>query len=88
MFKRAFFAMVGLGAGVALGVAATRKAEQVRQRMAPAQLAEAAGARAGSLRERLEVALAAGREAALAKEAELRATYHVRSVPELDPTQR
>jgi hypothetical protein len=83
MFKRLFFAMLGLGAGVVLGGMAVRKAEEARQRMTPANLAGAATARAGSLRERIDVALAAGREASLDKEAELRAVYRVRSNPDL-----
>ncbi len=82
MFKRLFFAMIGLGAGVTLGAVAVRKAEQARQKMTPAHLASAAGARAGGLRERMELALAAGREASLAKEAELRAVYRSKSIPE------
>jgi hypothetical protein len=82
MFKRLFFAMVGLGAGVTLGAVAVRKAEEARQKMTPGHLASAAGARAGGLRERIDIALAAGREAALAKEAELRAVYRSKSLPE------
>lgn len=88
MFKRLFFASIGLGVGVTLGAVAVRKAERARQRMTPSQLAANAEARAGSLRERLDLALAAGREASAAKEAELRAIYRVRSAPELDPPQR
>jgi hypothetical protein len=89
MFKRLFFAMLGLGAGVVLGGMAVRKAEEARQKMTPAHLATAAGARAGSLRERIDIALAAGREASLAKEAELRAVYRVHANPDqpFDPPQ-
>lgn len=85
MFKRLFFASLGLGAGVVLGAMAVRKAEEARQRMTPAHLAGVAGARAGSLRERVDVALAAGREASLAKEAELRAVYRVHTAPSHGP---
>jgi hypothetical protein len=84
MFKRLFFAMIGLGAGVTIGAIAVRKAEEARQRLTPARLASSAVDRAGGLRERIDAALAAGREASLAKEAELRAVYRVRGVP-LDP---
>ncbi|HEY8341239.1 MAG TPA: hypothetical protein VIK95_15325 [Egibacteraceae bacterium] len=72
MFKRLFFAMVGLGAGVALGVMAVRKIDQTTRRLAPDQLAASASARAGSWRATLEQAIAEGRAAAAAKEAELR----------------
>jgi hypothetical protein len=78
VFKRLFFLLLGLGAGAVLGVAAVRKAEEARQRLAPANLASAAGQRAGTLKERIDLALATGREAALAKEAELRSVYQVR----------
>jgi hypothetical protein len=81
MFKRLFFAMIGLGAGVTLGIWAVRKAEEAQQKLTPGHLAGVAGARAGSMRERIDLALAAGREAALAKESELRAVYRVRGVP-------
>ena len=83
MFKRLFFALLGLGTGVVLGAALVRRAEQARQRLTPAALASAAGERAGSFRDRVDVALAAGREAALAKEAELRSVYKVRPAEDL-----
>lgn len=86
MFKRLFFALLGLGAGVVLGVAVVRRAEQARQRLSPAGIAGAASERASSFRERLDVALAAGREAALEKEAELRSLYKVRPASELAET--
>jgi hypothetical protein len=81
MFKRMFFAMVGLGAGVTLGIWVVRKADEAQRRMTPAHLASSASMRAGSLRERIDLALAQGRQAALDKEAELRAVYRVRNVP-------
>jgi hypothetical protein len=81
MFKRLFFAMIGLGAGVTLGIWAVRKAEEAQRKLTPGHIAGVAGARAGSLRERIDIALAQGREAATAKEAELRAVYRVREVP-------
>jgi hypothetical protein len=81
MFKRLFFAMIGLGAGVTLGIWAVRKAEEAQRKLTPGHIAGVAGARAGSLRERIDIALAQGREAAVAKEAELRAVYRVRDVP-------
>jgi hypothetical protein len=81
VFKRLFFAMLGLGGGLVLGAMAVRKAEEARRKMTPAHLADVAGQRAVGLRDRIDLALAAGREAALAKEAELRAVYRVRDVP-------
>lgn len=80
MFKRLFFAMIGLGAGVALGVAAVRKVDATRRRLAPDQLAASAGARASSWRGTLEAALAEGRAAAAAKETELQAVYRRKPV--------
>lgn len=86
MFKRLFYASVGLGAGVTLGIWAVRKAEEAQKKMTPSHLAGVAGARAGTLRERMDIALAAGRQAAVEKEAELRAVYRVRDVPTDVPT--
>ncbi|HVM15143.1 MAG TPA: hypothetical protein VM287_12565 [Egibacteraceae bacterium] len=77
MFKRMFFAAVGLGAGVALGVYVVRKVEDAQRRMSPEALAASAGARAGSASARVREALEAGRAAAAAREAELRAAYGV-----------
>jgi hypothetical protein len=71
MFKRLFFAMVGLGAGVALGGYAVRKVERGRRLLTPQGVAGVAS----SVRDRVATAIAAGRAAAAEREAELRATY-------------
>ena len=84
MFKRLFFAMLGLGAGVALGVAVTRKIGKTQQAMRPDNVAANVAARAGGLRGRLAAAVAEGRNAAAGKEAELRAVYRA-SRPPLEP---
>ena len=75
MFSRMFFAVVGLGAGVAVGVWTIRKLESASQHLAPDALAARAGRRASDLGERLNAALEAGRQAAEAHEAQLRAEY-------------
>lgn len=75
MFSRMFFAVVGLGAGVAVGVWAIRKVESASQQLAPDALAARAGRRASSLGERLNAALEAGQQAAAAREEQLRAEY-------------
>jgi hypothetical protein len=85
VFKRLFFALLGLGAGLALGVTAVRKLEEAQRRLTPEHLAGAAGARASGLQERITAALAEGRAAARAKEAELRGVYRV-SAPPSDAT--
>lgn len=77
MFKRLFFSLVGLGAGVALGGYAVRKVECARAKLSPDQLAAAAGRKAGSLRDRAAQAIEIGRVAAAEREAELRATYGI-----------
>ncbi len=79
--RRLFFGVVGLGAGLALGVWAVRKVDQTTQRLRPDALAASAGARAGSLGERLRTAVDSGRAAAAAKEAELRTVYRVGDAP-------
>lgn len=70
MFKRLFFAMLGLGGGLALGVLAVRKLERTQKALAPGALADSIGGRLGA-------ALEAGRAAMAAKEAELRAEHGV-----------
>jgi hypothetical protein len=70
-----FFAAVGLGAGVALGVWTIRKLERTSQQLAPDAIVARAGERASGLGARLAEALEAGRNAAGSKEAELRAAY-------------
>lgn len=79
MFKRLFFALLGLGAGVTLGVYAVRKVEATRARLSPQQLGSRAGTGAESLRRRVAGALEVGRAAAAVKEAELREVYRVRT---------
>lgn len=75
--RRLFFVLIGLGAGVTLGIWAVRKVEETSRRLRPDALAASAGARAGSFGERMRGAVAAGRAAAAAKEAELRTVYRV-----------
>jgi len=75
MFKRLFFAAVGLGAGVALGVYAVRKVEAAQRALQPDQLAAAAGRRASAIGDRIAEAMAAGRAAAAEREAELRLSF-------------
>jgi len=79
VFKRLFFALLGLGAGVTLGVYAVRKVEAASARLSPQNLAASAGTRAGAARGRLAAAVQVGRAAAAVKEAELRAVYRVRT---------
>ena len=81
MFKRLFFAMLGLGAGVALGIYAVRKIEATQRALSPDNLAASAAARAGGARSRLTAAIELGREAAQDKESELRAVYRATSAP-------
>jgi hypothetical protein len=77
MLKRLLFALVGLGAGVVLGVWTVRTLERTSRRLRPERLADAAGAQAGSLAARLSAAVRAGQEAAAEKERELRAMHRV-----------
>jgi hypothetical protein len=81
MFRRLFFATVGLGAGVALGIWAVRKVEETQRKLTPEHAAKVTAARAEGLRERLAEAVDAGRLAAAEKEAELRAVYRVQDAP-------
>lgn len=71
MFKRLFFAMLGLGGGLAIGVWAVRRIERAGRAMAPDAIAS-------NLAGRVSVAMDAGRAAMAAKEAELRAEHGLR----------
>lgn len=75
MFKRLFYGLLGVGTGLAVGVYAVQKVEAAQRALRPDNVARAAGARATGLRQRLANAVAQGRLAAAAKEAELRAVY-------------
>ena len=75
MFSRMFFAVVGLGAGVAVGVWTIRKIERAGQQLAPDALMSRAGAHASGLGARLSGAIDVGRLAAEQREAELRAQF-------------
>lgn len=75
MLSRMFFAVVGLGAGIALGVWTIRKIEWASEQLAPDALASRAGQRASGATARLAEAVDVGRAAAQAREAELRAMY-------------
>ncbi len=75
MVRRLFVLTVGVGAGLAIGVWAVRKVEDTSRRLRPEALAASAADRAAGLGDRLRVAVAQGRAAAAAKEAELRGVY-------------
>lgn len=75
MFKRLFFAMLGLGAGVFIGVQVVRKAQRTQAKLTPSALGAAATEKVGSTGSRWRAALAEGRQVAAQREAELRAVY-------------
>lgn len=75
MFSRMFFAAVGLGAGIAIGVWTIRKIEHAGSQLAPDAVAARAGERVSGLSARLSEAIDIGRLAAEAREAELRELY-------------
>jgi hypothetical protein len=71
--RRLFWALVGVGAGAAIGVMVMRKVERTAERLAPASLAGRAFEAADDWRVRLAEALEEGRVAMAEREAELRA---------------
>lgn len=77
MIRRALFVTVGLGAGVVLGVWMVRKVERVQRELSPAHLARRAGTGAAGLADRVTSALGVAREAAAAREAELREHFNL-----------
>jgi hypothetical protein len=78
--KRAFSIALGLGAGLLIGAYVVRRLDEAQRAVAPTNLANQAGRAAGSFAERARAAAAAGREAAAAREAELRQQFVVPSV--------
>jgi len=75
MFKRTLFVLVGVGAGVTLGVWAVRKVESTSRKLRPDAMAATAGRGISSVGGRLREAIEQGRAAAADKESELRAVY-------------
>ena len=71
--RRVFWALVGVGAGAAIGVSAVRWATRTAERLAPSSLAERAWQAAGDWRARLSEAFEEGQAAMAGREAELRA---------------
>jgi histidinol-phosphate/aromatic aminotransferase/cobyric acid decarboxylase-like protein len=71
--KRVFWGLVGLGAGVVVGVAVVRWANKTKERYAPPALAREAGAAAASFFDRLRDAIETGRDEMARAEDEIRA---------------
>jgi len=78
--KRAFTLALGLGAGLLIGAYVVKRLDEAQRAVAPTNLAGQAGRAAGSFVERFKDATAAGRDAAAAREAELRAEFAVPSL--------
>jgi hypothetical protein len=73
VMRRLFWALVGVGAGAAIGVSAVRWATRTAERLAPNSLAERAWQAAGDWRVRLSEAFEEGQAAMAEREEELRA---------------
>ena len=71
--KRIFWGLVGLGAGVVVGVAVVRWATKTKERYAPPTLAREAGAAAAGFFDRLRDAVETGRDEMARAEDEIRA---------------
>jgi hypothetical protein len=82
VFKRIFFAMLGLGVGLLIGAFVVKRVDEASKAVAPTNLAHQAGRAAGGLADRFRAAVEQGRAAMADKEAELRGEYHVPSVRE------
>lgn len=85
MLKRVFYTGLGLGAGAVAGVYVVRKIEATQRKLTPEHLAAKAGASAGTLGGRVRSAVAEGRAAAAAREAELRTGYQRSGVEGVAP---
>ena len=74
MFKRLFWLVVGLGAGVASAVMAGRFMKKQSQKIAPAHVAKVAGASFLDLGKRVSASIEEGRQASAEREREMRDT--------------
>ncbi|MDX1659319.1 MAG: hypothetical protein R3343_10905 [Nitriliruptorales bacterium] len=77
MIKRIFSLFFGIGLGLLVGAFIVRRLDQATRAVAPANIATQAGRFVGELGANLRAAAEAGRQAADAKEAELRSQYNV-----------
>jgi hypothetical protein len=71
--KRAFWTLLGLGMGAAIGIGVVRWASRTAERLTPQSMGQRALSVARDWRERLGDALEEGRAAMAEREAELRA---------------
>ena len=83
MIRRLFWALLGLGLGIVLGVRVVRQVDRVTDAARPGSVAERTGRRVGSTSTRVSRAVAAGREHARQREGELRARYGVPTLEDL-----
>jgi hypothetical protein len=83
VIRRLFWALLGLGIGLVLGIRIVQKVEEVAEKRRPTTVATNAGRRAGAFQTRLRSAVAAGREAAAEREVLLRERFGVPSLQEL-----
>ena len=79
MIRRLFWLVLG----VVLGITALRKLEEFTEATRPGTVAARTGRRVGGTQARWKGAVAAGRDAKRAREAELRARYGVPSLLDL-----
>lgn len=77
MFKRAFWATVGYGAGLGTSYWAYRKARAAAQRYVPTEVASRVGDYTSGLGRDVRAAVSEGREAMTAREEELRVSLRV-----------
>lgn len=82
IFLTIFLTLFGLGVGLAVGAILMRRVDRAAYRVSPEGLAEQAGRAAAAASHRMKRAVAAGREAADEKEAELRERFRIPSIQE------
>ncbi len=83
MIRRTFWALLGLGFGLVLGMRVLRKVDAITEAATPGAVAERAGRRVGSSTSRFKAALEAGRDHAQLREAEMRERYGVPSMRDI-----
>ncbi len=83
MIRRMFWALLGLGFGLVLGMRVLRKVDRITEAAKPGAVAERTGRKVGSTTSRVRSALEAGRDHAQLREAELRGRYGVPSLSDL-----
>jgi hypothetical protein len=86
VIRRLFWALLGLGLGIVLGVRVVREIDRFSEAARPGAVAERTGRRVGTTSARVQRAVEVGRAHARSSERELRARYGVPTLEDIAGT--